>query len=86
MKAANIFGDDLERAVEELAKTLDLVPEAPAPFASVKLTPAEQMQRFQAMGPDQWEQMLAERPWDEVLKYARRMQRRQEAENGMAQR
>ncbi len=88
MAEKNVLEEDLERVVAELTATLETIPQAPVPFDSVKLTRAEQQQRFQALTEDDWRQMLKDKPWPEVLDYARTMQRRgrkaQEEEGGQS--
>ena len=67
----------LDTFVAELLETLESLPEAEVPFASVKLTPEERMERYTEMrdDPDAWAEMLKERGWPDTLEYARTMER-----------
>jgi len=76
-RKVNLFEEDLERMVGELAETLESLPEAQTPFASVRLTPAERRERYATMreDPEAWTEMLKERGYPDTLKYARTMER-----------
>ena len=81
-KKKNQIELDIDLAVEELLKAVDAIPEEPEPIGGVKLTREEQMERYVEIREDAkaWEQMLHDKPWDEVVDYARRMERRYQKE------
>lgn len=75
---ANELEELLNGFVEELLGSIDSVPEAVVPFASVKLTVDERMARYVEMrdNPEEWTTLLKEKGWPETIAYARTMERR----------
>ena len=71
------FERDVERAIEELDKTLEELPKAEVPFNAVRLTDEEQLARYREMrdDPQAWRQLLAEKPFSSVLEYAQKMEK-----------
>lgn len=62
---ASLTGPDLDEMVKELTEwavdtrafLIEALEEGPYPYGSVKLTPAEQLTRYLAMTPVDWESM-----------------------------
>jgi len=68
----------LDAFVAELLEAIEAVPEAQVPFASVKLSPEERMERYTEMrdNPQAWTEMLGDRGWPDTMEYARTMERK----------
>jgi len=80
----NELEEMLNGFVEELLDAVSSMPEAAQPFASVKLSPEEQMQRYQEIreSPEQVAQLFRERGWESAIDYGLSMERRfKEREN-----
>ena len=77
-EAGNELDELLDEFVQSLVRDVEGLPEAPAPFGAVRLTPEEQLARYASVREDPafWAQALAERGLDETLRYARTMERR----------
>lgn len=72
------FDQDIEFIVTELVGTLDGMPSIGPPFGSVKLSTEEQGQRYREMRdkPEEWQALLKEKPWPDVIEYALLQERR----------
>ena len=79
---ANELEELLDGFVDELLAVVGSMQEAAQPFASVKLSPEEQMQRYLEINtPEKWGQVVRERGWNEAIDYSVSMERRQKQES-----
>lgn len=74
----NELDELLEAFTTSLVRDVEALPEAPAPFGQRRLSREEQLARYAQVrdDPGAWQAMLEERGVDEVVRYARVMERR----------
>ena len=78
---------DVDAFVERVYGEIQALPEAPAPFGHVQLTPDEALQTWldNRANPEYWAPMLAERDMQEVIDYDRSMRKLMEERNARTQ-
>ena len=74
----NELDELLEAFTRSLVRDVEALPEAPAPFGQRRLSREEQLARYVRVrnDPGAWQTMLQDRGVDEVVRYARIMERR----------
>lgn len=82
-KRVNPLEELVEQGANALVQLVDDAPEETMPFGSVKLSNAEQVERYTAMrdDPQAWGALLSEQPLFEVIRYAIEMEARANAES-----
>ena len=83
MKALNEFDRDLDLFTDRILADVEALPRQPAPIGAVKLTRAEQLERYAAMrtDPQAWAKIWQEQGPEGAFKYAHAMERQMEAAN-----
>lgn len=73
----------VDKFVEQLVTTVEKMPESP-PFGKVKLSRAEQLERYEGIrdNPNAWGKLIEKHDVDEVLFYAERMEKLRAADQG----
>ncbi|MBU2322802.1 MAG: hypothetical protein KJ884_07525 [Gammaproteobacteria bacterium] len=82
-KRVNPLEELVEQGANALVQLVDDAPEETMPFGSVKLSNAEQVERYLAMRDDMqaWIALLSEQPAFDVFRYAIEMEARVHAES-----
>lgn len=76
MKEQHPFEPLVEQLVNDIVRTVENLPKAPMPFGAVKLSQAEQLERYmqQRADPAAWTKLIQEKGWNTTLRYAKRME------------